>query len=201
VSYFASGSSGSSLPTGSVVAFAGSAAPVGWLLCDGTAKDRTTYAALFAILGTAYGVGDGGTTFNIPDLRGRVALGRAATGTGSVLGGTGGSADHTHTSSSTAQALSGSTGSNAHSHGGDTGSSGGHNHTAHSTNTNTTTGGTATRVSAGGHSIDGGHTHTLATTSESHSHTVSLSFTPSVTIASATGVFPPFQTVNYIIKT
>lgn len=63
-------------PAGSVVAFAGSAAPVGWLLCDGSAVSRTTYAVLFAAIATAYGAGDGSTTFNLPDLRGRTAVGK-----------------------------------------------------------------------------------------------------------------------------
>lgn len=202
MSYFAGGSSSSgSLPTGTLVAFAGSTVPVGWLLCDGTAKDRTTYAALFTALGTAYGIGDGSTTFNIPDLRGRMPLGRPASGTGSVLGSTGGSADHTHTASSTAQALSGSTGSTSHSHGGTSGSAGAHSHTQHAQATNTTTGGTATRTTGAGHSSDGGHTHTVSTDSDSHSHSVNISFTPSVTLNAATGVLPPFQSVNFIIKT
>lgn len=66
---------GSSMPAGSVTAFAGSSAPTGWLLCAGQAVSRTTYAALFAAIGTTYGSGDGSTTFNLPDLRGRVAAG------------------------------------------------------------------------------------------------------------------------------
>jgi microcystin-dependent protein len=53
--------------------FAGATAPTtGWLLCAGQAVSRTTYAALFAVTSTAYGSGDGSTTFNLPDLRGRV---------------------------------------------------------------------------------------------------------------------------------
>lgn len=71
--------------------------PSGWLICDGTAISRTTYAALFAKIGTTYGVGDGSTTFNIPDFRQRFPLGKAAAGTGSTLGGTGGNIDHVHT--------------------------------------------------------------------------------------------------------
>ncbi|CDK99463.1 exported protein of unknown function [Magnetospirillum gryphiswaldense MSR-1 v2] len=70
----AAGPSGSS-PTGSLIQFAGSAAPEGWLLCDGNAVSRSTYAALFAVVGTVYGVGDGATTFALPDLRGRAAIG------------------------------------------------------------------------------------------------------------------------------
>lgn len=61
--------------TGSIVMFAGSVAPQGWLLCDGSAVSRSTYSSLFDVIGTAYGAGDGDTTFNLPDLTGRVALG------------------------------------------------------------------------------------------------------------------------------
>lgn len=74
-----------------------STAPSGWLICDGTAISRTTYASLFNRIGTTYGVGDGTTTFNIPDFRQRFPLGKAAAGTGSTLGSTGGVIDHTHT--------------------------------------------------------------------------------------------------------
>lgn len=62
-------------PIGSVLAYAGPTAPTLWLLCDGSAKSRTTYSSLFAIIGTTYGVGDGSTTFNLPDLRGRAPFG------------------------------------------------------------------------------------------------------------------------------
>lgn len=51
-------------------------APSGWLFCAGQAVDRTTYAGLFSAISTTYGVGDGSTTFNLPDLRGRVPVGR-----------------------------------------------------------------------------------------------------------------------------
>jgi microcystin-dependent protein len=66
---------GAATPSGSVSAYAGSTAPSGWLLCSGAAVSRSTYAALFAIVGTTYGTGDGSTTFNLPDLRGRVIAG------------------------------------------------------------------------------------------------------------------------------
>jgi microcystin-dependent protein len=71
------------VPAGSVIAFAGSTAPEGWLLCDGRSTGilRTTYANLFAVLGTSYGSGDGSTTFNLPDMRSRVPIGAGA-GTG-----------------------------------------------------------------------------------------------------------------------
>jgi microcystin-dependent protein len=63
-------------PLGEVTAFAGSSAPSGWLLCYGQAISRTTYADLFAVIGTTFGTGDGSTTFNMPDLRGRVVAGK-----------------------------------------------------------------------------------------------------------------------------
>jgi microcystin-dependent protein len=62
--------------TGEVVPFAGSTAPAGTLLCHGQAISRTAFAGLFAILGTAHGGGDGSTTFNLPDLRGRAVAGK-----------------------------------------------------------------------------------------------------------------------------
>ncbi len=60
---------------GMVIPFAGSAPPAGWLFCAGQTISRAAYAALFAVIGTAYGVGDGETTFGLPDLRGRVLAG------------------------------------------------------------------------------------------------------------------------------
>lgn len=60
---------------GAIQMFAGSTAPTGWLMCDGSAVSRTDYATLFNVIGTTYGAGDGSTTFNLPDMRGRVAVG------------------------------------------------------------------------------------------------------------------------------
>lgn len=65
----------SQVPTGSITMYSSSAAPSGWLNCDGTAVSRTTYINLFAVTSTTYGVGDGSTTFNVPDLRSRFPLG------------------------------------------------------------------------------------------------------------------------------
>jgi microcystin-dependent protein len=62
-------------PLGTINAFGGSTAPEGWLLCQGQAISRTTYADLFAVIGTAFGAGDGSTTFNVPDLRGEFLRG------------------------------------------------------------------------------------------------------------------------------
>jgi microcystin-dependent protein len=60
--------------------YAGTVAPAGWLMCDGSAVSRTTYATLFGVIGTTYGAGDGATTFSLPDFRGRVAVGNDAMG-------------------------------------------------------------------------------------------------------------------------
>jgi microcystin-dependent protein len=86
------------VPTGSVTSFAGSAAPTGWLLCDGANVSRSTFATLFAAIGTTYGVGDGSTTFGLPNLRGRVPVGFNASETEfDALGKTGGAKTHTLT--------------------------------------------------------------------------------------------------------
>jgi microcystin-dependent protein len=76
-----------------IVAYGGAAAPVGWLLCDGSSVLRATYAALFAVVGTAYGSVDG-THFTVPDLRRAFPMGKSASDS---LGGVGGSFDHGHT--------------------------------------------------------------------------------------------------------
>lgn len=68
--------------------FAGTVAPENYLFCDGSAVSRTTYATLFGVIGTTFGAGDGSSTFNLPDLSGRVPLGVSST---HLLGSTGGS--------------------------------------------------------------------------------------------------------------
>lgn len=91
---------GSTRMAGELVDYAGTAVPAGWLQCDGSAVSRTTYAALFAAIGTTWGVGDGATTFNVPDFRRRVAVGSGGSGTGTLgnsVGNTGGEETHTQT--------------------------------------------------------------------------------------------------------
>ena len=66
------------VPPGMIAPYAGKTAPEGWLLCDGSAVSRTTYADLYAAIGTTYGAGNGSTTFTLPDLRGRVPAGANA---------------------------------------------------------------------------------------------------------------------------
>lgn len=69
------GASTGVLPAGAVVPYAGATVPTGYLFADGSAVSRATYAALFVAIGVTYGVGDGATTFNLPDLRARVPIG------------------------------------------------------------------------------------------------------------------------------
>jgi len=73
------------VPIGGMIEWPTNSAPAKFLLCDGSAKSRTTYAALFDVIGTTFGVGDGSTTFNVPDRTGRTGVGRDASG--SVLSG------------------------------------------------------------------------------------------------------------------
>jgi microcystin-dependent protein len=123
------------MPVGVVVPFAGSTSPAGWFLCFGQAISRTTYAGLFATIGTTYGSGDGSTTFTLPDLRGRVVAGEDDMGgtaasrltsggsgiTGTTLGATGGTETHTLT---TAQLASHNHTQDSHNH-----TQNSHNHT------------------------------------------------------------------------
>jgi microcystin-dependent protein len=97
------------VPTGMVGPYAGASEPTGWLFCYGQAVSRTTYASLFTAISTTYGAGDGSTTFNLPDLRGRVVAGHDNMGgvsgnrltgvggslNGDTLGATGGTETHT----------------------------------------------------------------------------------------------------------
>lgn len=80
----------SRVPSGVLQQWTTAVAPQGYLLCQGQAISRTQYANLFAAIGTTYGTGDGSTTFNLPDLRGRVPVGRASSGTFATLNTTGG---------------------------------------------------------------------------------------------------------------
>jgi len=81
------------VPPGAFFPYGNPVAPTGFLLCDGSAVSRTTYAALFAVIGTSFGAGNGSTTFNLPDVNasGRIVKGKT------TVGGTGGASTHTHT--------------------------------------------------------------------------------------------------------
>lgn len=145
---------GLAAPVGSIIDFAGATAPSGWLLCTGQDVSRTTYSALFVVIGTVYGTGDGSTTFNLPDLRGRASFGKDNMGgsaanrvtagisgiSGVTLGAGGGSQAtqlHSHTATVT-----------------DPGHNHSHNEVAHNH----------------GHS-DPGHTHTFSDPGHSHGYT------------------------------
>ena len=158
------------VPSGSIIAFGGAAAPdAGWLLCDGSDVNRTTYARLFAAIGTAYGTGNGSTTFGLPDLRDRVLLGKGSNN-GTVCTETGSAAASsviTNATNTTGTATSGST-------------------TAGRTNT-TGTFATSAKDSATGSAltdnVNAAHTHTI----------------PGLSIPALTTTLPS-SVVNFIIK-
>ena len=86
---------GDTLPIGSIVPYSGSTAPTNYLMADGSAVSRTTYSELFALIGTTYGSGDGSTTFNLPNLKGKVPVGLDSNDSDfDVLGETGGEKTH-----------------------------------------------------------------------------------------------------------
>jgi microcystin-dependent protein len=158
-------------PVGSVIEFAGSSAPTGWLVCGGQSLSRTDYAALFAVIGTAYGSVDG-SSFSLPDCRGRVSAGRDFTVSGSnanrltnttmtpngtTLGATGGGQTHTLTESQMP----------AHTHSGSTNSVGDHAHSGGALSGGTAQfGGDIFVATPGGDTgLAGGHSHTFTTSS------------------------------------
>ena len=149
-------------PKGMITPYGGASAPTGWLLCNGTAISRTTYADLFAIVGTAFGVGDGSTTFNLPDLRQRFPLGKAASGTGSTLGGTGGAIDHTHSTPAHQHTVAGHThtmGNHTHTVGAHSHTISSHEHTVPSHYHSTTGSGADIAITGAG----GSHSHGIPT--------------------------------------
>lgn len=91
-------SKSSEVPAGTILDFGGTSAPNGYLACDGSAVSRTTYARLFGAIGTTWGVGNGSTTFNVPSLARKVAVGSGGSGTATLansVGSTGGEETHT----------------------------------------------------------------------------------------------------------
>ena len=201
------------ISSGSIQMFAGSVAPNGWLVCDGSNVSRSAYNNLFKVIGTTYGAGNFNTTFTLPDMRGRcpIGVGTGASLTARTLGSNVGAETvtlaqtnlppHTHTATVGTQSAN-------HTH---TGTSGGHsaNHT-HSYGTPIgTTGATSGIIDSltasssgtpltGGNSV--GHTHstTFGTGSATHTHTVTNSNTGNGT---PFGIMPPSIVVNFIIKT
>jgi len=189
------------VPAGAINIWPAAAAPTGWLLSQGQAVSRTTYAKLFAVIGTTYGVGDGSTTFNLPDLRGYFVRGLDAgrgVDTGRVLGSgqAGDNAPHNHSGTTS--------GGSPHGHTGTTGAAGSHQH--YLKNANGYSGSVSSRevqsyndtVPGNGQLYNtnpaGDHSHAFTTTDESaHTHTITVS---------TTGVEarPINIALNYIIK-
>ena len=159
---------------GTIFFVADDVAPEGSLICDGRLLSRTTYADLFAKLGTTYGAGDGSTTFQLPDYRGEFLRGwdgGRGVDAGRVRGSfqTGQNQTHTH---------SGTTSSDSHSHtfSATTGGGGAHTHTVPSLASN----GPAERSASSGNisgsnfittSSSGTHTHTVGGTTATYGHT------------------------------
>lgn len=187
-------------PVGMISPFAGSSSPEGWLICDGAAVSRTTYAVLFGLVGSTYGIGDGSTTFNVPDLRGRAPIG-AGTGAGltarSLAAAVGAEthtlttaqlASHSHTINDNAGAhIHGVTDpGHAHAIGARPNSTTGATYNAATTATNAGDNGNVVRAATTNISIQsaGGHNHTIIANGSGHAH----------------NNMQPSLVLNYIIK-
>lgn len=208
------------LPAGILTMTAADTAPSGWMICNGSAVSRTTYADLFAAIGTTYGVGDGSTTFNIPDLRGRVPVAAdSSQAEFDALGETGGVKDVTLTSAQSglpAHAHSASSGTESadHSHSGSTGNvSAWHSHTFSFTETSDSQGDGAARYDSSGAAAqstqtygtslpNSNHTHAFSTggRSAAHTHAITVSPNGATDATSAHTNLQPYIVLNYIIK-
>ena len=171
------------IPVGGLMPYAGSTSPEGWLLCDGSAINRTTYANLFALIGTTYGSGNGTTTFNVPDMRSRMPIGAGA-GTGltsRALAATGGAESvviasgnlptHTHSIAHDHASVTSGGQSVGHTHSidpPDTGSTVGSADHVHSVDPPSTNSGNVSADHA--HSFSDSHSHGLTGTTGSHEH-------------------------------
>lgn len=185
-------------PVGTVLMWAGAsdAVPSGYLLCDGAAVSRTEYAALFSTLGTAFGVGDGSTTFSLPDLRARFVFGANSTYT---RGETGGEVNHTLTASEMPVHSHSCSDGGSHTHTMEPG--GEHTHSSGASGTISVskgdgTSGTST-VGKGGTADTGSaglHTHELGTASD-HTHSIG-----NVGGGNAHNNMPPYIALAYIIR-
>lgn len=160
------------MPIGSMIAYAGTTAPNSrWALCDGSAISRTTFATLFALISTSYGVGDGSTTFNLPDYRGRAGVGLDNLGGSSADRITDGNADSLNNTGGGDETPSGSLSGTTDSHALTTTEMPSHTHGIQ-INSNTDSG--ATQVQGGDSGVNStiqtasagsgsGHTHNLTT--------------------------------------
>ena len=194
------GPDASGVPAGSVMQFAGSSAPTGWLLCAGQAVSRTTYASLFSAIGTTYGVGNGSTTFNLPDLRGRVVAGL------DNMGGTAANRLTSTTITSGAETLGNNGGAQTHLLTGAESGTSAHGHTG---STNTTGAHTHNVIGGGQNNINNGirapfdatlTTQNATTAAGDHSHTVTINNATAANASSAHNNVQPTIVMNYIIK-
>lgn len=190
---------------GDIKPFSGTAVPPGWLLCDGSAVNRTTYAGLFDVVGTNWGAGNGTSTFNVPDYAGRTLIG-AGTGsslTARTLGQKGGEeahtmtsnemVSHTHGTTISSTGLSGTTGteSDSHTHAQDART--GLLFSGSSFQQGGGSGGFGTGGSTGGEST----THTHSFSIAAHTHTITIGSTGGGT---PFNVMNPFAVVNFVVK-
>lgn len=185
----------------------------GWLLCDGTLYSRVTKKRLFDVIGITHGAGDGSTNFAVPDLRQRFPLGLAAGGTGSVLGGTGGSIDHAHSVPGLSIPGLSVPGLSVPGLGvsATTSSDGSHTHTG-TTGTGNTAADLTDPASPGSRPSKIDHVHTFTTDAAgTHSHTLSTTTGGGTTGTGTTGTGtsgtgtsgttnPPFLAVPFFIK-
>jgi microcystin-dependent protein len=209
--------SSAATPAGVVQQYAGATAPTGYILCQGQAVSRTTYATLFAVVSTTYGAGDGSTTFNVPNLQGKIPVGlNSADLSFDVRGETGGEKTHAIATAELPSHNHTFTGT-AHTHTVDptsftTASGGTHTHTYNDYYHGTTLSDNAddrgvasstgadherTTLTTG---TNGAHTHAIdvpSTTSSSTTATGTISNTGSST---AMNVLQPYIVLNYIIK-
>ena len=200
--------------SGEITMFGGITAPTGWLLCDGSAINRAVYPDLFAAIGSAYGAGDGSTTFNLPNLSGKFPIGSSGT---YPRGQSGGATVKTAVSSPvtlTTNHLPSHAHDMWHDHGPATTSNGGdHFHTTFiEWGTNTPTNGTVVRITDIDNLTGGSGTNGEASTRNAgtHAHTFDVpayggatggsGAGQSFTVSTNVDTTPPYQAVNYIIK-
>ena len=189
-------------PVGTIQMYGGSTPPEDWLLCDGSAVSRETFSSLFEKIGTTYGAGDGSTTFNLPDLKGKMPLGVS---TSHEIGSTGGSEyiqAHTHGFTNPTYAVN----NNGKVTNGITGGSHDHDLRTYAASGTAGTGYAYQPSESGKYNRNGDwvytstHTHDLP----NHSHTVSRTAAGTVNAVSGAttgnaGNMPPFCTINFII--